>query len=245
MDRVDILLHLAIAAIAVIAGWFLNNYFPSYMNKKGENLATKEDVQEITALTEEVQKEFKESFEQFTADLKFKNDFIYKQYSGLYCKLYAIVVQSEYVRKYIEITTGKKFIFDDEPFIEISPTERKNMTVKISQDKPMTVSRKVTYIDTPISEFNKATLCDCIIDNGDLASQKLLKLAVSYRFALEHMKSTPECDDKEYAREEAENEEVRLIRELVICIVTEYNDMRKYLKLEYEESELESGQVRM
>lgn len=103
----------------------------------------------------------------------------------------------------------------------------------------------MTYIDTPISEFNKATLCDCIIDNGHLASQKLLKLAVSYRFALEHMNSTPECNDKKHAKEEAGNEEVRLIRELVICIVTEYNEMRKYLKLEYEDVELESGQVSM
>lgn len=132
MDWLDLLLHVFIAAVAVIAGWFLNNYFPSYMSKKGENLATKEDVQEITALTEEVQKEFKESFELFTADLKFRNDFIYRQYSGLYCKLYAIVVQSEYVRKYIEVTTGDVNTFDDVPFIEISPTERENMTVKIS-----------------------------------------------------------------------------------------------------------------
>lgn len=236
---------MAIAVIAVIVGWFLNNYFPSYMNKKGENLATKEDVQEITELTEEVQKEFKESFEQFTADLKFKNDFVYKQYSGLYCKLYAIVVQSEYVRKYILVTTGEELAFDDDPFIEISPIERNNMTVTVSKDNPTRVSRETTYIDTPISEFNKSALCDCIIDNGGLASQKLLKLAVSYRFALEHMKSTPECEDRKHAREEAENEEVRLLRELVVCIVTEYNGMRKYLKLEYEETELQNGQVSM
>lgn len=233
------------ALIAVMIGWIVNYYLPSYMGEKGKNLATKEDIQKITELTEETQRKFKENFEQFTADLKFKNDFIYKQYSGLYCKLYAIVIQSEYVRKYICLTTGKEVSFDDAPFLEISKIKRKTIMTPTCEGELMTISRKNTYIDTPISEFNKATLCDCIIANGDLVSQNLLKIAVSYRFALEHMKLTPECDDKKHAVEETENEEVRLLRELVICIVTEYNEMRKYLKLEYEEKELQSGQVSM
>ena len=74
------------------------------MDKKGENLATKEDIKEITRKTEEVQREFKEEFEAFSSDMKFKYDFFYRQYSELYCKLYAIVIQSEYVRHFIQIT---------------------------------------------------------------------------------------------------------------------------------------------
>jgi len=54
--------------ILFLIGLFAKNYLPSYMNKKGENLATKEDVEEITRKTEEVQKEFREKFEEFSSD---------------------------------------------------------------------------------------------------------------------------------------------------------------------------------
>jgi len=57
-----------------LLGLFLKNYFPKYMEEKGKNLATKEDIGQITKITEEVQKDFKESFEQFSSDLKFKYD---------------------------------------------------------------------------------------------------------------------------------------------------------------------------
>ena len=44
---------------------FTKNYLPSYMDKKGENIATKEDIEEITRKTEEVQREFKEESKHF------------------------------------------------------------------------------------------------------------------------------------------------------------------------------------
>lgn len=40
-----------------------------HMDEKGKNLATKEDIEEITGKTEEVQKEFKEGFELFSKDI--------------------------------------------------------------------------------------------------------------------------------------------------------------------------------
>ena len=46
------------------------------MEKKGENLATKEDVKEITRRTEEVQQEFRQEMARFSKDLEFKYDFI-------------------------------------------------------------------------------------------------------------------------------------------------------------------------
>ena len=70
---------------------FMKFSFPSYMKEKGKNLATKEDIQEITRMTESVQKEFREGFEEFSSDLNFKYEFYYKRYSELYCKLYAII----------------------------------------------------------------------------------------------------------------------------------------------------------
>lgn len=70
-------------------------YLPSYIEKKGGNPATKEDVKEITRRTEEVQQEFRQEMARFSKDPEFKHDFYYKQYDGLYSFLYAIVSQSE------------------------------------------------------------------------------------------------------------------------------------------------------
>ena len=66
------------------------------MQEKGRNIATKQDIQEITRKTEEVQQEFRKDIEKYNSDLHFKYDYYYKQYTELYCYLYAIVVQSEY-----------------------------------------------------------------------------------------------------------------------------------------------------
>jgi hypothetical protein len=44
--------------ITFIGGLFVKNYLPTYMNEKGKNLATKEDIADITRKTEEVKSEF-------------------------------------------------------------------------------------------------------------------------------------------------------------------------------------------
>ena len=119
MEIVNLILNIAVIVLIFLVWLFTKNYLPSYMDKKGENLATKEDIEEITRKTEEVQREFKEEFEAFSSDMKFKYDFFYKQYSELYCKLYAIIIQSEYVRHFIQITDGKVITFEEAPFLEI------------------------------------------------------------------------------------------------------------------------------
>jgi hypothetical protein len=43
--------------ITFVITWFARSYFESYLRKKGENLATKEDVAEITRKVEEVKSE--------------------------------------------------------------------------------------------------------------------------------------------------------------------------------------------
>ena len=96
MDWAILIFEILLAVAVFLIGLFVKNYLPSYMDEKGKNLATKEDIEEITRKTEEVQQEFREGFELFSNDVKFKYDFFYKQYSELYCKLYAIIIQSEY-----------------------------------------------------------------------------------------------------------------------------------------------------
>ena len=48
------LFDVAAAAGLMVAGWFLRSYFPTYLAEKGKNLATKEDIAEITSKIEQV-----------------------------------------------------------------------------------------------------------------------------------------------------------------------------------------------
>jgi hypothetical protein len=47
-------LIVAAAVGLMVTGWFLLSYFPTYLAEKGKNLATKEDVAEITSKIEQV-----------------------------------------------------------------------------------------------------------------------------------------------------------------------------------------------
>lgn len=231
---------LANAVFLFLLGLFIKNYLPSYMAEKGKNLATKEDIQEITRKTEEVQKEFKEDFELFTSDVKFKYDFYYEQYAKLYSKLYAIIVQSEYVRHFIKVTDGQDISFDEAPFLEISRTRKTSQKIDFNKGHPIATTQKQEEIETPISRFNKKQMCDYIIEKGDYASQRLLKLAVSYRFAHNYYSGNPEVKNAS-CENIANEEEFKLIREMVCCIVSEYNFLRRELKMEYDVDELENG----
>ena len=154
---------------------------PSYMEEKGKNLATKQDVEEITRKTEQVQKEFKEDFERFTTDIHFKNDFYSQQYEELYAELYTIIIQSEYMRYLMKLKNGQTFSFEDYPFIAVSPIHRSKTKVETKDDASLTVSHTEEQIETPESKFTCLKLSELIIDRGKFASPELLKLAVSYR----------------------------------------------------------------
>lgn len=236
----DWIIFVSIVLCSFLLGLYIKHYFPSYFDEKGKNLATKEDIAEITRKTEEVQKEFREGFELFTSDIRFKYDFYYKQYSELYSKLYGIIIQSEYIRKFIKISDGKDLPFDDAPFVEMSPTHKITQTINLKEGQPVTVTQNEEIITTSISEFNKKKLCEYIIEKAEYASQSLLKLAISYRFSYFYYSGNDESRNT-HLRETADKEEVRLIREMVCCIVREYNFFRKELKMEYNENELSTG----
>lgn len=54
MEIINFILNIVVILLIFLVGLFTKNYLPSYMDKKGENLATKEDIKEITRKTEEV-----------------------------------------------------------------------------------------------------------------------------------------------------------------------------------------------
>ena len=75
MDWAILIFEILLTVAVFLIGLFVKNYLPSYMDEKGKNLATKEDIEEITRKTEEVQQEFREGFELFSNDVKIKYDF--------------------------------------------------------------------------------------------------------------------------------------------------------------------------
>lgn len=58
MDTIQIILEIVILLSIIFVGFvgrlWIKNYFPSYFNEKGKNLATKEDIADITAEVERV-----------------------------------------------------------------------------------------------------------------------------------------------------------------------------------------------
>jgi hypothetical protein len=219
-------------------GLFIKNYLPSYMGKKGENLATKQDIAEITRKSEEVQDEFRREYKKFSSDMQFKYDFYYKQYVELYTKLYSIICQSEYLRRFFHLYDGTDFAFDETPFIEIIK--------KTSVSKIESVENNITNVNTEytkrdnITNFCKKELSDLIINKGEFASQKLLKLAVAYRFAHDNYSGNEEIKVTEISNLAGE-EEFILITEIVKTIIHEYNMLRKELKMDFIESEISNS----
>jgi hypothetical protein len=232
VDIVQIILEVL---VLFLGGLWIKNFFPAYMGKKGENLATKEDIQTITRLTENVQDEFKRSFEEFSKDKEFKYKYYYDQFRELYTKLYSIIAQSEYTRRFFKLYNGTDLTFEKVPFVEIHKTHKEE-TIQFGKD--VGVTRTETEIKDGITNFCKGSLCDLIINKGELATQQLLKLAVAYRFAYDNYSGTAHNGD---AVDTANEEEFKLIKEMLICIVKDYNFLRKELKLEYIESELTTG----
>ena len=221
-----------IATVIVIV--LVKHFLPSYIEQKGKNYATKEDVQEITKLTESIQQEFRKEIERFKLDLDYKYEFYYKQYEGLYCYLYSIIVQSEYVRQYLKIVRNEEFSFDDAPFIAITPIHRTNQKIEYTEGPGVNYNQKIEEIETPISKFNFEELINFIIEKSALADQKLIKYAVAYRFV--HSVRGADAD-----KEEFKEEEERLEKVIIVSIIETFNRLRKELGMGYSENEFETG----
>ncbi len=61
----------ALSVLSFIAGFFIKSYFPSYLSEKGKNLATKEDIREITDKIESVRFEYLNNLEGIKSELTF------------------------------------------------------------------------------------------------------------------------------------------------------------------------------
>lgn|GEM_PF-1957787 len=69
----NLIIELTILLVGVGLFFTIKNFLPSYFNEKGKNLATKEDVEEITEKVEKIKSEFIKDIEYIKADLSYLN----------------------------------------------------------------------------------------------------------------------------------------------------------------------------
>lgn len=183
----------------------------------------------FTFLSSLVLQWLKNKFDWFDNSKKFLRDHSYSQLKELYLELYSVIVQSEFLRNFNNVQAS----FMDVPFIEVS---KKQITIF-----PIKFSEEIEIVD-PITEFNKIGIVKRVLDKKEFASQKLLKLIVSYRYVHDH-----------YLKKDLDREtlskfqelEVQLIAEIVKTIVTECNHKLKMCKLEFDSKEVSSGLMNM
>jgi hypothetical protein len=70
METISFVVNLLTLAAVVIIGLLLKNYLPSYLTEKGKNLATKEDIEQITSKIERIKAQYVSEIENLKADLQ-------------------------------------------------------------------------------------------------------------------------------------------------------------------------------
>lgn len=228
----DILIYIVLTLIGLIIG----SYLPSYTKEKGKNLATKEDIKEITKKTEEVKHEFNEKFGEFSKKLDFKYRFYEEQMINLYSNLYAMIAQTEYLRYFVKVYEKVDIPFDKAPFLEVNQTthhQRINIfTREVLVDEIIKKENEVTKV-------KKIEIANEIIKNSKYANNRLLKLAVAYRYVNQNYSN----GNKDHLEEKRKYdlEEIKLIGAIIKLIIKEYNFLARELGLSYSEYELKNG----
>ncbi|MBG9444025.1 hypothetical protein [Cytobacillus firmus] len=171
----------------------------------------------------------KDRFEWFSNEKKFRRDFAFEQVKELYIPSYAIIAQSEFLRRFEGLDDKP---FDEFPFLEIDSTKTK---YTYDFQKGIFEKETVNFSDV-ITDFNKGKLSTMIIDKGIFASQELLKLAVAYRFVYKYY--TDESIDP-LRLEKFQIQEVDLINKIVRLIVRETNEKLMQCKLSYNKDEID------
>lgn len=225
--------------IILIIGLF-GGLLATYFKEKGKNIATKEDVQEITSLVEDVKvvyiktiedfkKDISKEVQKYSEEIKIRTQDNYKRYVNLYSKLYQAVVQSEYVRKFNDMDLG----FEVAPFIEISKTRSSRVH---TQGKIPDVSEETIHDD--VTELNKKSIIEQTINNYEYASEKLQKVIIKYRYVHQFYLITDHPQHHKFCEEE-----IVLLKELIELIIVETNEIKKLLGFEYNQIEVDTRRL--
>lgn len=185
----------------------------------------------ITLLLNIIFHSLKNRLDWFVDKKKFERDHSYKQLRELYLSLYGIIAQSEFLRYRYKF--NEQFSILELPFLEIQK-EIKKTIIDINKG----VKTSITNEETDITKFNKKALVELILDKPEYASQKLLKLAVGYRYSHENYLRKDLSDEQ---KEEHQIYELMLIYEIVTTVVKETNEKLKLCNMSYTENEYEHG----
>lgn len=183
MELFEVTFSLIVGLVCFILGSILKIGFPAYISKKFDNIATKEDLVALTEIPEKIKLDFQKEFDDYTRSNTFQNDFYYKRYTELYAPLYSIVCQSEGFRVFSEDTQNKAYSFNEFPFLEICKKRSRTKTNLFNQQ---VLSHEEIVVEDELTKFNKKELSQFIIDHEELASPKLIKLAIFYRYVNEN-----------------------------------------------------------
>ncbi len=96
----------------------IKKWCDTYFSKKAENFATKQDIGEITSVTESINAKFREQQSMFDANLQFKYRLCEEQYKKLYVPLYWQICNSEATRSAFREFGGKCVLFEEVPVME-------------------------------------------------------------------------------------------------------------------------------
>lgn len=113
-----------ITVVVLIIGWFLRGYFPSYFKQKGKNLATREDIEEITTIQQRVITDFQKILQAQNAELNEKLEELRHQQSKLLkdYELYTTKKHEYYPELYKQIALSRAQVEDLRPKVKIEPT---------------------------------------------------------------------------------------------------------------------------
>ncbi|WP_027330236.1 hypothetical protein [Marinimicrobium agarilyticum] len=73
MPSFELIIQVITLVVVVVIGYFLREFFPSYTKEKGKNLATKEDIREITEKIESVKADYAKSLETLKSKLQLES----------------------------------------------------------------------------------------------------------------------------------------------------------------------------
>lgn len=135
-DMIIVVVNVGCCAIFLLKHLGIKKLIEGYMNEKGKNLATKQDIETITRITEEVKQEFNNKMMKLTEEVRLQN---YKEQQLYLQKIKAINDSLDLIDEYISygmettITPYRKNIVNSDFTIKVRDTY--NALVVVCNDK--------------------------------------------------------------------------------------------------------------
>lgn len=217
MNLFDVITYIAIICLYVLLQKMWTS-LDKYFDKKAENLATKQDIEEITVKTETIQTEFYKVKSEFDLDLKFKYQFYEMQYKQLYSELYCKICKSEALRYILNnLLKEMSLDFDTVPIVDYE-TDSEEIQAQHG-------------INSDVSE----QIINLVCTKHIFASPELIKM--TYLFD-----SIRKCDES--SNEEANKAECKLKIAILKIILKDYYWLRQQLHLQKGKDETNKNEIR-